>query len=88
MKKKICFAMMACIALAVWAAEPVVAPAAEPAVAEAPKAPNPVVRITTSVGNMLVELFEDDNIKGELEELLNEGRDKNYRNTYHLLKTL
>lgn len=60
MKKKICFAMMACIALAVWAAEPVVAPAAEPAVAEAPKAPNPVVRITTSVGNMLVELFEDE----------------------------
>ena len=36
----------------------------------------------------VVELFEDDNIKGELEELLNEGRDKNYRNTYHLLKTL
>jgi cyclophilin family peptidyl-prolyl cis-trans isomerase len=60
MKKKICFAMMACIALAVWAAEPAVAPAAEPAVAEASKAPNPVVRITTSVGNMLVELFEDE----------------------------
>ena len=36
----------------------------------------------------VVELFEDDNIQGELEELLNEGRDKNYRNTYHLLKTL
>lgn len=36
----------------------------------------------------VVELFEDPNIQRELEELLTEGRDKNYRNTYHLLKTL
>ncbi len=36
----------------------------------------------------VVELFEDDNIQRELEEFLTEGRDKNYRNTYHLLKTL
>ena len=60
MKLKTCFAMMACIALAVWSAEPSVAPAAEPAVSEVPKAPNPIVRITTGMGNMKVELFEDE----------------------------
>ena len=36
----------------------------------------------------VVELFEDANIQRELAELLTEGRDRNYRNTYHLLKTL
>ncbi|MBR6471765.1 MAG: peptidylprolyl isomerase [Victivallales bacterium] len=60
MKLRICFAMMACVLLAVCADEPAVAPNAEPAVSEAPKEPNPVVRITTSVGDMLVELYEDE----------------------------
>lgn len=57
MKLKICFAMIACALLAVCADEPAATPAEETA---APKAPNPVVRITTSVGDMLVELFEDE----------------------------
>ena len=49
MKLRICFSMIACALLAVCAAEP----------AAAPMAANPVVRITTSVGDMLVELYED-----------------------------
>ena len=57
MKLRICFAMIACALLAVCADEPAAVPAEE---AASPKAPNPVVRITTSVGNMLVELFEDE----------------------------
>jgi len=54
MKLKICFAMMAFCILTAWAAEEAAA------AAEAPKAPNPVVRITTAVGDMEAELFEDE----------------------------
>ena len=57
MKLRICFAMIACALLAVCADEPAAVPAEE---AASPKAPNPVVRITTSVGDMLVELYEDE----------------------------
>ncbi len=59
MKLRISFALLTFAVMTIWSAEPSSTPAAE-AKSEVAKEPNPVVRITTSVGDMLVELFEDD----------------------------
>ena len=52
--------MAVCFAAVGYAQEEAAAPAAEAPKAEVAKQANPVVRITTSMGDMLVELFEDE----------------------------